>query len=224
MPASPGIPVRLALDAAADGPLRLSRSLAARLPLRFATDVFGRSLAPGATLQIGGVSWPALFVEAQEDVLAGADAMAGACVFREAVVEIDLRSGRLGLHDPAVWVAPEAYVRLVTDDDGDRPVVTLYAGSAALRLVEGSDTGGAAVRLSPESAARAGLTNDTTTEELRWGPLLMPPLTVRVAGADEASFADWGDDGRLGFAIFEHAHAYIDMPQRWTYVKPHSPE
>jgi hypothetical protein len=216
-----GTPVRLALDASADGPLVLSRSLAARLPLRFATDVFGRSLAPGATLQIGAASWPGLFVEARDGAPEGADAVAGACVFREAVVEIDLRAGRLGLHDPARWVAPEAYVRLVTDDDGDRPVVTLNAGSAALRLAEGSDTGDAAVLLSADSAARAGLTSGSRTEELRWGPLLMPPLSVRIA---EGFSSDWGDDGRLGFAIFEHAHAYIDMPQRWTYLKPHAAE
>jgi len=30
----------------------------------------------------------------------------------------------------------------------------------------------------------------------------------------------WGDDGNVGFALYEHTHTYIDMPQRWTYVKP----
>ena len=48
--------------------------------------------------------------------------MAGACLFREAVVELDLEQARLGLHDPARWAVPEGYVRIVTDDDDDRPV------------------------------------------------------------------------------------------------------
>ncbi len=211
-------PARLAIDGAADGPLVLSPALASRLPLSFSNDVFGRPISGGATLEVGEASWPSLFARVSEAVPEGADAMAGACLFREAVVELDPRDTRFGLHDPSRWVVPEGYVRIVTDDDDDRPVTILRRGSSELRLTAASDTGGAALRLAAESAARAGLSGAAEAEGLRWGPLRLPPLSLRIA--NEGLFPDWGDDGRLGFALLEHAHMFIDMPQRWTYVRP----
>ncbi len=213
-----GTPVRLAIDGAADGPIVLSPALAARLPLKFVTDVFGRPIAPGAMLEIGAVSWPSLFAQISDAVPPGADAVAGACVFREAVVELEPVGRRLGLHDPAKWVVPEGYVRIITDDDNDRPVAIFRSGSDELRLTAASDTGGAAIELSDESARRAGLDGKAEAEGLKWGPLRMPALSLEISATRFAP--DWGDDGRLGFPLFERCHAFIDMPQRWTYVKP----
>jgi hypothetical protein len=213
-----GRAVRLAVDGAADGPLAVSPALAERLPLRFTTDVFGRPIAAGASLEVGAAAWPSLFAQISERVPDGADAVAGACLFREAIVEFDLEQARLGLHDPARWVVPEGYVRIVTDDDGDRPVSVFRRGSEDLRLTSASDTGDAGIVLAPASAERAGLTGKTEADDLKWGPLNLPPLKVSVAG--EGFFPAWGDDGLLGIAIYDHAHVYIDMPQRWTYVQP----
>ena len=213
-----GTPVRLAVDGAASGPIRISPRLAARLALKFTTDVFGRPIAGGARLRIGAASWPSLFAQISDAVPAGADAAAGACLFRDAVVEIDLEQGRFGLHDPARWVVPEAYVRIVTDDDENRPVVVLRNGSEDLRLTSASDAGDAALLLAAASAERAGLAGATEANGLKWGRLILPSLRMRVA--DQGFFPSWGDDGLLGMTIYDHAHVYIDMPQRWTYVKP----
>lgn len=213
-----GVPVRLAIDAAADGPIVLSPALAARLPLKFTTDVFGRRLANGATLEAGAASWPSLFAQVEDSVPPGADAVAGACLFRETVVELDPVARRLGLHDPASWVAPDGFVRIVIDDDNDRPVATFRNGSEDLRLTAPSDAGGAAIELSAASAARAGLSGVPEARGLKWGPLRLPALGIATSSGGFAP--DWGDDGRLGFPIFERCHAFIDMPQRWTYLKP----
>ena len=213
-----GVAVRLAIDAAADGPIVLSPPLAARLPLKFATDVFGRRIAAGATLEAGAATWPSLYAQVSDAVPAGADAVAGACIFRETVVELDPVGRLLGIHDPTPWVAPEGFVRIVIDDDNDRPVATLRSGSEDLRLTAPSDAGGAAIELSAASAARAGLAGAHAAEGLKWGPLRLPALPL---AASPGAFApDWGNDGRLGFPIFERCHAFIDMPQRWSYLKP----
>jgi len=162
-----GQPVRLAIDGAADGPVRLSPELAGRLSLSFSRDVFGREIAPGATLRIGGATWPILFVQKTE-VPAGADAVAGGCIFRESVAEVEPTEKRFGIHDPAKFTLPDGFFRIVTDDDGNRPVAILYRGSHELRLVEGSDTGaGYAMTLAPESAARAGLKDAKEADGLR---------------------------------------------------------
>jgi len=213
-----GRPIRLAVDGRADGPIRFSPALAAKLSLRFVTDVFGRSIAPGAALQVGDASWPSLFAQISEAIPPGADAVAGACLFRESVVELDLDQARLGLHDPSRWVVPERYVRIVTDDDGDRPVAIFRQGSEDLRLTAASDTGHAALVLAAASAQRAGLSGASEAEDLKWGPLKLPALQIRIAA--EGFSPAWGDDGLVGFSLFEHTHTYIDMPQRWTYVKP----
>ncbi len=213
-----GLPVRLAIDGSADGPLVLSPALASRLPLRFVTDVYGRSISDGATLEAGAVAWPSLFAQVSDAVPAGADAVAGACLFREAVVELEPTNRRLGLHDPEKWVVPDGYVRIVTDDDEDRPVAILRRGSEDLRLTAASDTGGSALELSAESARRAGLDGRSEADGLKWGPLRLPALSLVVSPTGFSP--SWGDDGRLGFPIFERCHAFIDMPRRWTYVKP----
>lgn len=213
-----GTPVRLALDGAADGPIVLSPALAARLPLKFARDVFGRPIAPGATLEAGAASWPSLWAQVSDALPAGADAMAGACLFREAVIELEPTNRRLGLHDPSKWAVPDGFVRIVTDDDNDRPVAIFRLGSEELRLTAASDAGGAAIELSDESARRAGLGGKAEAAGLKWGPLRMPALSLKISPAGFAS--DWGEDGRLGFPLFERCHAFIDMPRRWTYVKP----
>lgn len=217
-----GQPARLAIDAAADGPLRLSPGLARRLPLSFSPDVYGRAIAPGAALEIGGVSWPGLFAQKTDGVPPGADAAAGGCLFREAVIELDSREKRLGVHDLARWVIPEGYFRIVTDDDGNRPVAILYRGSRELRLAEGSDVGaGAAIWLAAESAARVGLEGRAEADGLRWGPANLPPLPLRISSA--GLFPEWGDDGRLGWAVIERFRTFIDMPNRWTYIRPAEP-
>jgi hypothetical protein len=213
-----GIPVRLAVDGAAAGPLRISPRLASRLSLRFTTDVFGRPIASGATLRIGAAGWPSLFAQISDAVPREADAAAGACLFRDAVVELDLEQARVGLHDPARWVVPDGYVRIVTDDDQNRPVAVLRRGSEDLRVTVAADTGDVALVLAAASAGRAGLAGATEADDLKWGPLRLPPLRMRTA--EERFFPAWGDDGLLGLGLYEHAHVYIDMPQRWTYVRP----
>jgi hypothetical protein len=213
-----GQTVRLAIDGAADGPMRLSPELAARLNLSFSRDVYDREIAPGASLTIGGAIWPALFAQ-RTDVAAGVDAVAGGCIFREAVTEVDPTEKRYGIHDPAKWTVPNGFFRIVTDDDGDLPVAILYRGTHELRLVEGSDTGaGAAMTLAPESAARAGLEGAKEAGGLRWGLARLPPVPLRISG--EEIYPDWGDDGRLGWAVVERFHTFLDMPNRWTYIQP----
>jgi hypothetical protein len=216
-----GTPVRLAVDGAASGPLRVSPRLAGRLGLKFTTDVFGRRIAEGARLRVGAARWPALFAQISSAIPEGADAVAGACLFREAVVELDLEQARFGLHDPARWAVPDGYVRIVTDDDQNRPVAILRRGSEDLRLTAAGNTGESAVVLAAASAERAGLAGAGEADDLKWGPLRLPSLRVRVA--DEGFFPAWGDDGLLGMPIYDYAHVYIDMPQRWTYVRPRSP-
>jgi hypothetical protein len=43
-------------------------------------------------------------------------------------------------------------------------------------------------------------------------------VPLRISG--EEIFPDWGDDGRLGWALIERFHTFIDMPNRWTYIQP----
>jgi len=214
-----GEPARLAVDAAVDGPLRISRALGARLRLAFQTDVLGRRVAGGVPLEIGLVRFPSLFVEEDDEALpAGADAEAGGCLFREAVVELDPDARLFGLHDPERWVIPEGYFRVVIDDDGDRPVAVLDRGSDSLRVTAGSVTGTAALELAVESARRVGLEKEPRAGEMLWGTSRLPPLPLRLAG--RGFFPEWGDDGRMGFPLLLRFHAYLHMPQRWVYLSP----
>ena len=72
--------------------------------------------------------------------------------------------------------------------------------------------------LAAASAERAGLAGATQADDLKWGPLRLPTLSLRIA--DEGFSPAWGDDGLLGIAVYDQTHAYIDMPHRWTYVQP----
>jgi hypothetical protein len=216
-----GRPVRLAIDAAADGPVVVSAELAARLPLVFAPDVFGRSVAPGASLEIAGAVYPSLWVQQSATLPPGADAVAGGCLFREAIVEFDAEAGRVRLHDPQGWSAPEGYFRIVIDDDDDRPVAILNRGKKEFRLAAGSDTGDASLVLAAASAERAGLAGAAEATDLTWGLIHLPALPMKTAR--EGFFPDWGDDGRLGFAVLLRFHAFVNMPQRWIYVKAVAP-
>lgn len=213
-----GETIRLAIDANADGPLRLSPALAARLPLRFSPDAFGRMIAGAASLEIGSAAYPSLFVQKSDAIPPGADAVAGGCLFREAIVELDPEAGKLRLHDPTRWVVPEGYFRIVIDDDEDRPVAILYRGGRELRLSAGSDVGDAAILLSSESADRVGLVDTAVAKGLTWGPVKLPPMPLRIS--HEGLFPDWGDDGRLGYALLLRFHVFVNMPQRWIYVRP----
>jgi len=213
-----GVDVRLAIDAAADGPLRLSPALAARLPLRFVDDVFGRRVTTGAALEVASVAYPSLAAVVRDALPGGADAAAGGCLYREAVVELDPSGGELTLHDPAKWAPPDGYFKAVIDDDGDRPVAILRNGSRELRLAEGSDTGSAALRLSAASAERAGLGAAGTAAGLNWGPQDLPPLRVETVRGGFAP--EWGDDGRMGYDALAPLHVFIDMGRRWTYLRP----
>jgi hypothetical protein len=214
---------RLAADAAADGFVRVSAALGARLGLAWRPDVLGRRIASGVTLELGAVRYPGLFVEeaGEGSLPPGADAMAGACLFREAIVEIDPDARVLGLHDPERWVIPEGYQRVVIDDDGDRPVAILDRGSPSVRVTLGSDLGDAALELAPESARRAGLTPRSPATGLLWGATELAPVALRVA--DRGYAPDWGDDGRMGIALLLRFHAYVDMPRRWVYLLRSAP-
>ncbi len=41
-----------------------------------------------------------------------------------------------------------------------------------------------------------------------------------MAIRDGAFYPEWGDDGLFGFPLLLRFHAWVDMPQRWVYVKP----
>jgi hypothetical protein len=212
-----GVPLRLALDATADGPLRVAPDAAKRLGISFKGDVYGRSVAAGATLAVGTFSCPGIHVEALAEPLQGVDGVVGATLYREAVVELDPGARRLALHDPARWVPPGGFIRIVVDDDGDRPVTTLRHGSQSARLTVGAATGSADLSLSPDAVERLEISAPGSVGAMRWGPLEMPDLSVE-RDPDPAA-AGWGDDGRLGFAMLLRFHSHLDMPHRWIYVR-----
>jgi len=218
-----GEPARLAVDAAADGFVRISPALGARLRLAWRPDVLGRRVAGGVALEAAAAAYPALFVEEAATGIAplptGVDAVAGACLFREAIVEIDPDARQLGLHDPERWVIPEGFVRVVIDDDGDRPVAILDRGSHSVRVAAGSDTGDAALELAAESARREGLEPNPQLSGMFWGSIKLAPLDLRVSDRATAYAPDWGDDGRMGLPLLLRFHAYVNMPQRWVYLR-----
>ncbi len=213
-----GIAMRLALDGTLDGPLRLSPEVAKRLGLAFSTDVWGRSIAGGATLAVGTFTCSGIHVEAAAQPPEGVDGVIGGTLYREAVVEIDPAARRLALHDPARWVAPAGFNRMVVDDDGDRPVTTLRRGSQVARLTVGAPLGSADISVKPEALDRIGVTAPGTADALRWGILELPDLSVvRDAHPDEVG---WGDDGKVGFGMLLRFHSHLDLTHRWIYVQP----
>jgi hypothetical protein len=210
-----GEAVTLALDAAVDGPLRVRGSLADRLKLAFTPDVFDRTVAGGASLQIGDVSFPSLVVEKTDSLPEGIDAAAGGTVLRETVVEIDPESASLRLHDPARWVIPQGFFRGLVDDDGNRAAAILQRKGLRLRLLGPTATVGALV-LTPEAARRFGVSGQSSTiSGLFWGAPLAD-LSVSI-GSD--SDADFGEDGRLGWDVALAFHVFFDLPHRWAYLK-----
>jgi hypothetical protein len=213
-----GVPVRIALDAGADGPLRVRAGPAQKLGLSPRRDVRGRWLARAGPLEVGALSFPALWVQVSDEIPEGADAEAGAVFFREAVVEIDPANAHIRFHDPARWTAPAGYFRGLLDDDGDRPVAIVRQGSDTLRLRAG--TGAApGLLLAPDSARRIGFpAPGSVAAELRWGSAPIPPVTVAVLPA--AFDSEWGDDGSLGFDVLLRFHVFWDMPRRWAYLRP----
>lgn len=213
-----GAPVAIALDASADGPLRLRSGLARRLGLSPRPDVLGRRLARAGPLEIGTLSFPALWVEVSDEIPEGADAEAGGVFFRETVVELDPAKAHIRFHDPARWTAPPGYFRGLLDDDGDRPVAMVRQGPGTLRLRAG--TGAArGLLLAPDAARRMGLSAPgSVAGELRWGTVPFPPAPVAVMPS--AFDSDWGDDGSLGFDVLLRFHVFWDMPHRWAYLRP----
>ncbi len=208
------IAVTLAIDGAADGPLRVRDSLADRLHLAFATDVFDRSVARGAALRIAGVTFPALAVQRSDALPEGIDAVAGGSLFREAVVEIDPVEGSLTFHDPARWVSAEGFFRVLLDDDGDRTVAIVRRKGENLRLLGPTAIGGP-IALTPEARARLLPSGRAEVSGLSWGAAL-PDLPVLPTDGSEAEF---GEDGRLGWDLVLRFHAFFDLPHRWAYLK-----
>jgi hypothetical protein len=212
-----GVALRLALDADADGPPVIRPERSGALSVSFARDVYGRSIAAGATLEVGGFSCPGIHVQTAPTAGSGSDGVIGGVLFREGIVELDGKSGGLRLHDPARWVPPGGFNRILVDDDGNIPATTLRRRREPARLRTGSPTGAADARIAAESANRVGLGVPGTVADLRWGALALPPLAV--APETRTASPDWGDDGRLGFRFLLRFHAYVDLPHRWIYVR-----
>ena len=217
-----GVPARLAIDADADGPLRVSPELAKKASLIGRRDVFGRVLAENATLQIGALSMPSLHVEILDPGSPGIDAVAGGVLYRETVVEIDPSGGKLRLHDPARWVPPEGFGRNVLDDDGNVPVALLFRSGRRLRLRVGVPDASALV-VPGELASELELDGRSPSlGGLVWGTLRLPPLPVHLAAS--RFDADWGDAGGIGFPLLLRFHVFVDMPHRWVYLSPTGPQ
>lgn len=213
-----GIPARIALDAAADGPVRARRGFSGRLSLPFQEDVMGRRVAPGATLEIGPLSYPSLAVESSEAGPNGrADAAVGAALFRETVIELDPAAGRIRFHDPARWVVPEGLYRGVLDDDGNRPVAIMKSGSETARLLAGASAA-MPLLLTPQAARRLGIPESgSAVRGLRWGAAQLPPVPAGVEARPRDP--EW-EAGRIGFDLLLRMHVFFDMPHRWIYFKP----
>ncbi|MEP6767926.1 MAG: hypothetical protein ABJC61_04615 [Acidobacteriota bacterium] len=213
-----GLAAVLAIDSAADGPVRIRAALAEQLGLRFQTDVFGRRIARGGPIAIGGWSEPEVLMEISDLVPPGADASLGAALFREAAVEYDPVGRKIRLLDTEHWVRPEGYYRAVIDDDGDRPVAILKRGRELLRVLAGTATS-TALTIAPESGKRVGLSPESRSAEgLHWGPAPLPPIEVlQQEGAFDPAA---GDDGRLSARFLLRFHVIVDMPHRWAYLKP----
>ncbi|HEX7253944.1 MAG TPA: hypothetical protein VF376_13760 [Thermoanaerobaculia bacterium] len=211
-----GHPASLRFDGAEDGPLRLSPGLADELRLRFAPDIFGRFVSRGAELAVGPLSFPSVWVERTRGLPDGVDAAGGAPFFRETVVEVDSAEGRVRFHDPAQWVNPEGFFRVLIDDDGNRPVVIGHRNGVNIRLL-GPTSAAAPILLTPEAARRLGLSGRAPVLQGLWiGPEL-PPTPVLI---EEERQSDYGEDGRLSWSLILQSHADFDMVHRWLYLRP----
>ena len=214
-----GAAARLTLDAAADGPLRISPELARRAGLSAKRDVFGRALVPDTALTIGGLPFGPLVAEIADTGDPAADAVAGGVLFRETVLEIDPAAARVRLHDPARWPLPERFGRNLLDDDGNLPVAILVRSGRRLRLRAGVRDA-AALALPASLAGELGLdpAAPRALDGVVWGSLRLPPLPVRIASSEFDPA--WGDDGALGIPLLSRFHLFFDLPHRWIYVQP----
>jgi len=211
-----GQPAAIAVDATEDGPLRLRSALADRLRLSFARDVFGRMIARGARLEIGGLAYPSLTVERSDSLPDDVDAAAGAPLFRETVVEIDPAANLVRFHDPARWTTREGFFRVLLDDDGNRPAAIVQRRGERLRLLVPTAIAGP-LSLTPEAVARLGLSGRTAeVTGLRWG-VALPALPAII---ESGSQVELGEDGGLGWDLVLRFHAFFDMPHRWMYLRP----
>ena len=208
----------IAVDASVDGPVRVRPALAARLGLAFAGDVFGRRIAPGARLEIGGWSEPHVHVQISDAIPGGADASVGGALFRECVVEFDGSGRRIRFHDPEKWVRGEGYYRCVLDDDGNRPVAILQRRGVRTRAIAGVPAP-RPLALTPLAASRMGFPHGSgSADGLHWGPAPLPPLPFDEAPEEPGSFVE----GRLSTGFLLRFRALLDMPHRWAYLKPES--
>lgn len=212
-----GTPLRLAIDSTVDAPLALSPEKADALGLSFPPDVYGRRIASGATVEVAGFQCRGAHVQRIATAPAGADGVVGGTIMREAVLELDPASARLALHDPAAWVAPAGFHRMIVDDDGNRPVATLRKGSGGARLTVASATGSSDLRIAPTAAERLEIGVPGLISGFRWGALALPAL--RAEPESSPTDPEWGDDGRLGFPLLLRFHVYLDMPHRWIYLQ-----
>jgi hypothetical protein len=208
------LPVRLRLEADGDRLLRVSPRLAERLDLTFRQDASGRWVTRGAALAAGGVRFADLAV-ARDERLTGEEAEAGAPFFRETVVEIDPAAGMMRFHDPETWAPPENLVRVLIDDDGDRPAAIFTRGGETLRLLFPTAIE-PELLLAPMAADRVGLGSSGQADGLRWGALRMPPMLF--ARAADRFDPEWGNHGALGWPVLLRQRTYIHMPRRWLYL------
>jgi hypothetical protein len=206
----------LRIEGGEDGPLRLAPALADKLGLSFAPDIFGRFVAYGAELAVGALSFPSVWVERAGTLPEGVDASGGVPFFRETVVEVDSAEGRVRFHDPARFVNPDGFYRVIIDDDGDRPVVIGRRNGASIRLL-GPTSSAAPILLTPEAAHRLGLSGRAPVlHGLFIGPEL-PPTPVLI---EDERQSDYGEDGRISWSLILQSHADFDMVHRWLYLRP----
>jgi hypothetical protein len=218
-----GVPARVRLDASAGSLVRVSPELARKTGLPFVSDVFGRQVAGPCELAFEGLVLPSVHLEKAPAGSDGADAALGGPIFREAVVELDPRAGRLRLHDPAVWPIPEGFQRFLIDDDADLPVAPLRRGAKQFRVVLGAADPAGGIVLAPETARRLGLSHDESeARDLGWSSHRFPSVPVSIGSAPRAP--DWGDDGTIAWQPFLGYRTFIDMPRRWIYLaRPETP-
>lgn len=217
-----GVPVRLAFDGSADGPLQVRGELAGRLGLAARKDVLGRSVARAGPLTLATVSWPDLLVQVSDDLPEGFDARAGGVLLREAVLEFDARAGKVRIYDPQKWSPPPGFFKGLLDDDGDRATAILSYGGNLLRLR--AAVPGPPLLIARESARRVGLP-ESGPAELKWGTAPLPPTPISFPALSlsfPASGFDtqWGEDGALGQDVILGFHTFLDMPRRWAYLRP----
>jgi len=217
-----GVPVRIAFDGSADGPLQVREGLARRLGLSLQRDVLGRMVGTAGPLVVGTLSWPSLLVEVSEGLPEGSDVRAGGVFLRETVIEFESPASRIRFYDPQKWSPPPGYFKGLLDDDGDRAVAIVSRSGTLLRLR--AAVPGPPLLLSSEAARRADLTSGRPAE-LKWGTAPLPPLSVSLPAPSlsfpESGFdPEWGEDGALGQDVILGFHTFLDMPRRWAYLRP----